>query len=85
MEAELKKLQQLIAEAEQSFNEQLKALFSKKLKVEMVICQEELKMLRLQYGMMFETALEVREKQLTQKLEHKKELKVRNENTPEQN
>lgn len=66
----------MIAEAEQSFNEQLRALFNRKLKVEMVICQEELKILRLQHGMMFESALEMREKQLSQKLEHKKELKV---------
>lgn len=43
----------------------------------MVTCQEELKMLRLQYGMMFESAIEMRERQLSQKLEHKKDMKVR--------
>lgn len=76
MESELKKLQQLISEAEQSFNDQLKALFTRKLKVEMVICQEELKILRLQWGLMFEQALETTEKQIVSNINHKKQLKV---------
>jgi len=58
LEAELKKIQQLIAEAEQAFNDLLKMLFTKKLKIEMVICQEELKILRLQWGLMFEQSLQ---------------------------
>lgn len=76
MEAELKKLEQLIGEAEQAFNDMLKMLFTKKLKVEMVICQEELKIMRLQWGLMFEHAMETSEKQLLVSLEHKKQLKV---------
>ena len=76
METELKKLQQLITEAEQAFNDLLKTLFTKKLKVEMVISQEELKILRLQWGLMFEQALETSEKQLVASIEHKKQLKV---------
>lgn len=51
-------------------------LFTKKLKVEMVICQEELKILRLQWGLMFEHALGTLEKQLVAAIEHKKQLKV---------
>ena len=72
----MKKLQLLIAESQQSFNDQLKAIFTKKLKVEMVICQEELKILRLQWGLMFEQALETTEKQIVAKISHKKQLKV---------
>ena len=72
----MKKLQLLITESQQSFNDQLKAIFTKKLKVEMVICQEELKILRLQWGLMFEQALETTEKQIVAKISHKKQLKV---------
>jgi len=71
----LKKNQLLIAESQQAFNDQLKALFTRKLKVEMVICQEELKILRLQWGLMFEQALETTEKQIVSKISHKKQLK----------
>ena len=42
----------------------------------MVICQEELKILRLQWGLMFEQALETTEKQIVAKISHKKQLKV---------
>ena len=70
----MKKLQLLITESQQSFNDQLKAIFTKKLKVEMVICQEELKILRLQWGLMFEQALETTEKQIVAKISHKKQL-----------
>lgn len=66
----------LIGEAEQAFNEQLRMLFTKKLKVEMVICQEDLKILRLQWGLMFEQALETSDRQLMAAIEHKKQLKV---------
>jgi len=76
LEAELKKIQQLIAEAEQAFNDLLKMLFTKKLKIEMVICQEELKILRLQWGLMFEQSLQTSEQQLIAAIEHKKQLKV---------
>jgi len=73
----LKKLQQLLSEAEQSFNEILKQLFTKKLKVEMVIGQEELKIVRLQWSLMFQQALETKEQQLVAVIEHRKALKVR--------
>lgn len=73
----MKKLQQLLSEAEQSFNEILKQLFTKKLKVEMVIGQEELKIVRLQWSLMFQQALETKEQQLVAVIEHRKALKVR--------
>lgn len=78
LDSELKKLQQLIAEAEQSFNDQLKALFTKKLKVETAICQEELKIIRLQWAIMFEQSLMIKERQLVTLIDHKRELKVNN-------
>ncbi|KAK3096042.1 hypothetical protein FSP39_022384 [Pinctada imbricata] len=76
LETELRKLQAQIQENMQAFDEVLTQIFMKKIKVMMVIYQEELKILRLRYSLLVEEEFETREKELNRLLEHKKELKA---------
>eukprot|EP00795_Rhopilema_esculentum_P012071 gene12071-2664_t len=75
LETEWKKLQGSITEAATNFDEKLSQLFQRKIKTEMVICQEELKILRLAASLLMEEELDTREQQLLQVLEEKKVLK----------
>nr|KAG5714383.1 hypothetical protein BaRGS_018600 [Batillaria attramentaria] len=76
LETELRKLQSLIAEGMAAFDEVLNQLFLKKIKVMMVIYQEELKIQRIRYTLLVEEELETRERELQHKLKHKTELKT---------
>ena len=76
LEMELKKLQGLIQDGTDAFDETLKQLFQKKIKTEMVVYQEELKILRLKFSLLEEEELDNRELQLNTMLEHKKQCKV---------
>lgn len=75
LETELRKLQATISENLQSFDENLNVLFMRKIKVMMVIYQEELKILRLRYAMLIQEEIEIRDKDLNQTLDHKRKLK----------
>ncbi|KAL5017485.1 hypothetical protein ScPMuIL_007074 [Solemya velum] len=75
LETELRKLQGVIQEAMTGFDDALNVLFLRKIKVMMVIYQEELKILRLRSSLLVEEELDTREKELNRLLEHKKELK----------
>ena len=76
LEMELKKLQTQIQDAAVNFDDALAALFSRKIKTEMVIYQEELKILRLKHSLLLEEELNNHEDELNTLLEFKKELKV---------
>ena len=73
---ELKKLQGLIQDGCQGFDDNLYQLFIRKIKTEMVIYQEELKILRIRHALLLEEELNNREVELQELLEFKKELKV---------
>lgn len=75
LETELRKLQGVITETMAGFDETLTQLFLKKIKVMMVIYQEELKILRLRRTLLTEEELEIRERELLFKLDHKRNLK----------
>nr|XP_015203067.1 PREDICTED: cilia- and flagella-associated protein 43 [Lepisosteus oculatus] len=77
LEAEMKKLQSSIKDSTQAFDEALTRLFERKVKSEMVIYQEELKIANLVYSILIEEELVNREKELNYKLE--KTRKMRNE------
>ena len=73
---ELKKLQGLIQDGCVGFDEALYTLFIRKIKTEMVVYQEELKILRLRHTLLLEEELNNREIELQELLEFKKEMKV---------
>ncbi|XP_067656775.1 cilia- and flagella-associated protein 43-like isoform X1 [Haliotis asinina] len=75
LETELRKLQGIIQDGMSGFDETLNSLFLKKIKVMMVIYQEELKIQRLRFTLLKEEELEVREKELVRLQQHKKKLK----------
>ena len=58
------------------FDDALTQLFMKKIKVMMVIYQEELKILRLRYNLLMEEEMVTQEWELNSLLEHKKAAKV---------
>ncbi|XP_041476459.1 cilia- and flagella-associated protein 43-like isoform X2 [Lytechinus variegatus] len=76
LEAELKKLQTIIADTTANFDEKLMTLFAKKVKTELALFQEELKILRLSRVLMVEDELDAREEELTRLLTSKKALKA---------
>ncbi|XP_062576681.1 cilia- and flagella-associated protein 43-like isoform X2 [Saccostrea cucullata] len=76
LETELRKLQSMIQDGMQGFDDVLTQLFMKKIKIMMVIYQEELKILRLRYSLLVEEELETREKELNRLMEHKKAMKA---------
>ncbi|KAL4232016.1 Cilia- and flagella-associated protein 43 [Mactra antiquata] len=75
LETELRKNQSLIQDGMTGFDDMLNTVFMKKIKVMMVIYQEELKILRLRYSLLVEEELETRESELNRLIEHKKHLK----------
>ncbi|XP_017552052.1 cilia- and flagella-associated protein 43 isoform X1 [Pygocentrus nattereri] len=75
LEAEMKKLQTSIKGATQAFDETLSKLFEKKVKSEMVIYQEELKIANLAHSLLIEEEILNREKDLNYKLEKARALK----------
>lgn len=76
LEAELRKLQSSILQAMEQFNERLHKLFRLKIKTEMSIQQEELKILRLARALLVEEEVTMREDQLNRLLDEKKVAKV---------
>ena len=76
LEMELKKLQGVIQEGSQLFDDTLNQLFHVKIGTEMAVYQEELKILRLRHSLLLEEELDNREKELTELLDFKKEMKV---------
>ncbi|PFX29198.1 cilia- and flagella-associated protein 43-like [Stylophora pistillata] len=76
LETELKKLQSGITDATASFDEKLSQLFQRKVKTEMVIYQEELKILRLMVSVLTESELEYQENELTRRMNEKRERKT---------
>ncbi|XP_048865310.1 cilia- and flagella-associated protein 43 isoform X2 [Brienomyrus brachyistius] len=77
LEVEMKKLQASIKDAAQGFDEALIRIFEKKVKCEMVICQEELKIANLVYSVLIEEEILNRERQLNHQL--KKAITLKNE------
>ncbi|XP_054455755.1 cilia- and flagella-associated protein 43 [Anoplopoma fimbria] len=79
METEMKKLQASNREAAERFDETLTKLFEKKVKCEMAIYQEELKITYLVYSVLVEDEMRNRELELKLKLEktlaHKEEIR----------
>ncbi|XP_062375052.1 cilia- and flagella-associated protein 43 [Sardina pilchardus] len=75
LESEMKKLQTCIKEATQGFDETLTKLFERKVKSEMVIYQEELKIANLIHSILTEDEILNREKELHNKLENMRALK----------
>ncbi|CAM4726849.1 unnamed protein product [Leuciscus chuanchicus] len=69
LETEMKKLLTSIKEATEMFDERLTKLFERKVKSEMVIYQEELKIANLVHSIQTEEEILCREKQLSLKLE----------------
>ncbi|PIK58588.1 putative WD repeat-containing protein 96-like [Apostichopus japonicus] len=76
LDAELKKLQTIIADTTSNFDDKLLNLLDKKIKTEMVLFQEELKALRLKRSLLIEEELNCREEELTRQLETQRSLKV---------
>ena len=76
LEAELNKLQTSIVQGMEQFDERVLKLFQLKIRSEMAIHQEELKVLRLSRALLVEFEITMRGKQLNQILEDKKVGKV---------
>ncbi|KAM3862960.1 cilia- and flagella-associated protein 43-like [Diretmus argenteus] len=68
LESEMKKLQTSIKEATERFDDTLTTLFERKVKSDMVICQEELKIANLVYSVHIEEEFRNREVELSLKL-----------------
>ncbi|XP_028632191.1 cilia- and flagella-associated protein 43 [Grammomys surdaster] len=77
LEAELKKLQNSIQENTQNFDEHLKRLFERRVKAEMVINQEELKINNLVFSLLLDEELSSREQFLNNYLLKKQEEKTK--------
>lgn len=76
LETELRKLQSIIQDSMSGFDDMLTQVFMKKIKVMMVVYQEELKILRLRASLLVEEELETQEQELNRLVEHKKTLKA---------
>lgn len=76
LEAELNKLQAGIVQSMEQFDERVIKLFQLKIRTEMAIHQEELKVLRLSRALLIEEEITLRGRQLNQLLENKKVSKV---------
>lgn len=77
LEAEMKKLQNSIHESTQNFDEHLKRLFERRVKAEMVVNQEELKINNLVYSLLLDEEISSREAFLNNYLVRKQEEKSR--------
>ncbi|CAK7301467.1 Cilia- and flagella-associated protein 43 [Vulpes lagopus] len=75
LEAEMKKLQNSIQESTQNFDEHLKRLFERRVKAEMVVNQEELKINNLVYSLLLDEEINSREAFLNNYLARKQEEK----------
>ncbi|XP_012578915.1 PREDICTED: cilia- and flagella-associated protein 43 [Condylura cristata] len=75
LEAEMKKLQNSIQESTQNFDEHLKRLFEKRVKAEMVVNQEELKINNLVFSLLLDEEISSRESCLNNYLLRKQEEK----------
>ncbi|XP_025322904.3 cilia- and flagella-associated protein 43 isoform X1 [Canis lupus dingo] len=75
LEAEMKKLQNSIQESTQTFDEHLKRLFERRVKAEMVVNQEELKINNLVYSLLLDEEINSREAFLNNYLARKQEEK----------
>ncbi|MEJ1276273.1 hypothetical protein NN561_007177 [Cricetulus griseus] len=75
LETELKKLQNSIQESTQNFDEHLKRLFERRVKAEMIINQEELKINNLVFSLLLDEELNSREQFLNNYLLKKQEEK----------
>ncbi|XP_037015418.2 cilia- and flagella-associated protein 43 [Artibeus jamaicensis] len=73
LEAELKKLQNSIQESTQNFDELLKRLFERRVKAEMVVNQEELKINNLVFSLLLDEEISSREMFLNNYLRRKQE------------
>lgn len=76
LEAELRKLQASIVQGMEQFDERLGKLFQLKIRTQMVVHQEELKILHLVRSLFTEKEVEMRVKQLNDLLQEKKVAKV---------
>ncbi|XP_054839059.1 cilia- and flagella-associated protein 43 [Eublepharis macularius] len=76
LETELRKLQSSVQETTQTFDEIVSRLFDKKVKSEMVIYQEELKITNLLYSLLLDEELSTREAGLNHYLEKKRKEKM---------
>uniref|UniRef100_A0A8C8RE15 Uncharacterized protein n=1 Tax=Pelusios castaneus TaxID=367368 RepID=A0A8C8RE15_9SAUR len=76
LETELKKLQNSIQETTQTFDDTVSKLFERKVKSEMVIYQEELKISNLLYSLLLDEELSTREAGLNHFLEKKRKEKL---------
>ncbi|XP_006526595.1 cilia- and flagella-associated protein 43 isoform X2 [Mus musculus] len=77
LEAELKKLQNSIQESTQNFDDHLKRLFERRVKAEMVINQEELKINNIIFSLLLDEELSSREQFLNNYLLKKQEEKTK--------
>ncbi|XP_041368827.1 cilia- and flagella-associated protein 43-like isoform X2 [Gigantopelta aegis] len=75
LETELRKLQAMICDGMAGFDDTLNQLFLRKIKIMMVIYQEELKINRLRFSLLLEEELEVRQLELNRLLTHKRQMK----------
>nr|XP_011958279.1 cilia- and flagella-associated protein 43 isoform X4 [Ovis aries] len=73
LEAEMKKLQNSIQESTQNFDEHLKRLFDRRVKAEMVVNQEELKINNLIFSLLLDEEISSRETFLNNYLARKQE------------
>ncbi|XP_036027893.1 cilia- and flagella-associated protein 43 isoform X3 [Onychomys torridus] len=77
LEAEMKKLQNSIQDSTQNFDEHLKRLFERRVKAEMVVNQEEMKINNLVYSLLLDEELSSREQFLNNYLLKKQEEKTK--------
>ncbi|MEE6479719.1 hypothetical protein FKM82_012348 [Ascaphus truei] len=75
LETEMKKIQSSVMETTQAFDDILTRLFEKKVKSEMVICQEELKINNLIFSILVDEEISTREAELNHFLEKKRKQK----------
>ena len=76
LEAELRKLQASIVQGMEQFDEHLNKLFQLKIRTQMIIHQEELKILHLARSLFIEEEIKLRGEELNDILNEKKHQKV---------
>ncbi|XP_078421122.1 cilia- and flagella-associated protein 43 isoform X2 [Cetorhinus maximus] len=74
LESELKKLQSSIAESTSNFDDTMNKLFEKKVRTEMIIYQEELKICNLVFSLRIEEEIQIRDAQLNYLLAEQKDF-----------
>uniref|UniRef100_A0A8C5N2I0 Cilia- and flagella-associated protein 43 n=1 Tax=Leptobrachium leishanense TaxID=445787 RepID=A0A8C5N2I0_9ANUR len=81
LEAEMKKIQSSIMESTQGFDDTLTKLFQKKVKTEMVIYQEEMKISNLMFSILIEEEINTRITQLNNIMKTKRKQKTQTSET----